>query len=161
MTGRRRDRATARAELDELYASLPALECKGRCHDTCTAIDASELERERIAERGVALPELSAPAQLAALRATGKVPRCPALSPLNTCSVYDVRPFTCRAFGMVLDPRADLTMIYKTPMMCDYGCVPDGTISLAEYVRVLQDIERLSREVTGVRRLPLAGDGRR
>lgn len=147
-------RAEALAALDELYASLPALECKGRCHDTCTAIDASELERERLAERGVHLPAALAHRQLAALIATGQTPRCPALGPLNTCRVYDVRPFICRAFGMVLDRRTSPANPHHGPMMCDHGCVPDGTLSFAEYARVLADIEELSYAVTGVSRRP-------
>lgn len=150
--------AEALAMLDDLYASLPALACKGRCHDSCTSIDASELERERLAARGITLSDVPAPRRLKLIAMSGEIPRCPALSPLNTCSVYDVRPFTCRAFGMVRDPRADDTMVYQTPMMCDHGCIPAGTISLADYVSRLQEIERLSRVVTGVRRLPLPED---
>ena len=57
------NRAEAYAALDDLYGQLPALECKRRCHDTCTVIDMSELERERIADTtGVAIPcDLPAP----------------------------------------------------------------------------------------------------
>jgi Fe-S-cluster containining protein len=88
---------------------------------------------------------------------SGSVPRCPALGPLNTCRVYAVRPFICRAFGLVLDRRALYGgREFTTPMMCDYGCVPDGTLSLPEFARVLLDIERLSYAVTGVRREPIA-----
>jgi Fe-S-cluster containining protein len=144
-------RAEAVAQLEELHASLPALECKGRCHDTCTAIDASELERER----GVELPEQSAPDQLRAIAASGQVPRCPALGPLNTCTVYDVRPSVCRAFGLVHDPQAQLLgATFKQPMMCDYGCVSDATMTTAEFWRIAAQIEALSRAATGVARLP-------
>lgn len=140
--------------LEELYASLPALECKGRCHDTCTAIDASELERERMAARGVHLPAALAHAQLAALIESGETPRCPALGPLNTCRVYDVRPMVCRAFGLVMDRATTPMNHFKGPMMCDHGCVPDGTISFQEYARALREIEKLSVLVTGVSRRP-------
>lgn len=143
-------RAEAIAELEELYASLPALECKGLCHDTCTVIDASELERQRMAEAGVVLPEPPPPHMVARLV---KSARCPALGPLNTCRVYAVRPFVCRAFGITMDKRAMHSGAeFRTPMMCDHGCVPDGTIDLAEFVRVVEDIDRLSEAVTGVRR---------
>lgn len=145
--------AEALAEIDRLYASLPAIECKGLCHDSCTAIDASELERRRMEARGVFLPTESAHTQFARIVAGGPVPRCPALGPLNNCTVYDVRPFTCRAFGLVHQRENPLP--HTGPMMCDHGCIPDGTISLAEYGRVVMDIERLSQEVTGVVRLPL------
>lgn len=152
MTPQKPTKEEALAMLDELYASLPALECKGRCHDTCTAIDASELERQRIAERGVTLPEWIDHGTLKALIASGATPRCPALSPLNTCRVYEVRPLICRAFGMTHDPRNPFPNF--GPMMCDHGCVPDGTISLQELSKALREIEALSREVTGVSRVP-------
>lgn len=135
--------------LDELYAQLPEVECKGLCHDTCTVIDASQLERDRVTEAGVELPEVLYP--LDRMFRDGAPPRCPALSPLNTCRVYRVRPFICRAFGMVLtNPETPI----RGPMMCDYGCVPDGVISVAELNRVLLEIEELSRHVTGVDRRP-------
>jgi Fe-S-cluster containining protein len=140
--------------LEELYASIPALECKGRCHDTCTVINASELERERMAEAGVRLPD-PLPLSVVARMPEGTVPRCPALSPLNTCRVYEVRPFICRAFGVVLDRRALYGgQEFTTPMMCDHGCVPEGTMTLAEFARVILDIEELSYAVTGVQRRP-------
>lgn len=138
--------------LDDLYAQLPALECKGLCHDSCTAIDASELERERLRERGVELSQEPAAQQLVRYRRTGEVPRCPALGPLNTCTVYDVRPFVCRAFGLVYDPDVLPGDARRQVMMCDHGCVPDGVITTAELHRILADIERLSVRVTGVRR---------
>lgn len=145
-------RKRALAILDDLYAQLPALECKGLCYDSCTAIDASELERERLAERGIELPERTSHARLLTLIASGQTPRCPALGPLNNCTVYDVRPFTCRAFGMVRDRQTDGGLTHRGPMMCDHGCIPDGTISFAEYARIIREIEELSLHVTGVRR---------
>ncbi|GJF04989.1 hypothetical protein PSD17_39420 [Pseudonocardia sp. D17] len=150
--------------LDDLYGQLPAIECKGLCHDTCTSIDASELERRRIAAAGVNLPDEPAADRVARLRpdAHGLVDvararpedrRCPALGPLNNCTVYEVRPFVCRAFGLVHQRENPLP--HTGPMMCDHGCIPDGTISLAEFGRIVVAIERLSQEVTGVARLPL------
>lgn len=136
--------------LDELYAQLPALECKGRCHDTCTVIDASELERQRMAEAGVTLPEALYP--LRRYIEEGEVPRCPALGPLNNCTVYAVRPFICRAFGLVHQPENPVP--HNGPMMCDHGCIPDGTLSPAEFARVMLRIEELSRQVTEVDRRP-------
>jgi len=150
-------RAEAVAALEDLYAQLPAIECKGLCHDSCTAIDASELERERMRDRGVELPVALAHHRLQALIAAGKTPRCPALGPLNNCTVYEDRPFVCRAFGMVRDPADALA---RGPMMCDYGCIPDGTIDFFQYGRALREIEELSRAVTGVSRRPTGPEHR-
>lgn len=142
----RRERAVA--QLEQLYASLPPLECKGLCHDSCTAIDASELERERIQARGVELPPYRSHKVTLKLIAEGRTPRCPALGPLNTCTVYDVRPFICRAFGMVLDRRTG------EGLMCEHGCIPDGTIDLPTLWKALREIEELSVWATGVERQP-------
>lgn len=142
------NRAEAYAALDELYAQLPPLECKGRCHDTCTAIDMSVLERERIADTtGVDIPAPLYPLKRAFI--DGRPPRCPALGPLNTCRVYEVRPFICRAFGMVLTSRDDP---HGGPMMCDHGCIPDGVLSHPEFVKIMREILALSQEITGKER---------
>lgn len=148
---RRLTTAEAYAEIDELYASLPPLECKGKCYDSCTVIDASELERRRLRERGI---DLGPPTdrwtleRLKWLIASGRTPRCPALSPLNTCSVYEARPLICRAFGMVLDPRTGESM------MCEHGCIPDGTITPAQLFKALLQLDELSKQVTGISRAP-------
>lgn len=139
----------AYASIDELYAGLPPLECKGLCADSCTVIDASELERRRLRERGI---ELGPPSdrwtleRLKGLIAAGRTPRCPALSPLGTCSVYEIRPLICRVFGMVLDPRTG------EGMMCEHGCIPDGTITPAQLFRAILQLDELSKQVTGISR---------
>lgn len=139
------DRDEAYAALDELYAQLPALECKGRCHDTCTAIDMSVLERERIEEAtGVRIPLPLYPPDRNLV--DGVPPRCVALGPLNTCRVYAVRPFICRAFGMVLTNPDEP---HSGPMMCDYGCIPDAVLSAPEFARIMRSILELSEAVTG------------
>jgi len=143
--------AEAIAMLEDLYSQIPPLECKGLCHDTCTAIDASELERRRLRERGVELSYLPISIQIRDIKRAGVQPRCPALGPLNNCTVYDVRPMICRAFGVVYEPAA-YNVPHSQPMMCDRGCIPDGTMNPREFARVMLDIEMLSELVTGVSR---------
>jgi Fe-S-cluster containining protein len=145
--------ADARAALDELYAELPPLLCKGLCADSCTTVDASQLERDRIEEtHGVVLPEVLGYPEMRRRAAAGEaLPRCPALSSFGTCTVYDVRPFTCRAFGMVV---TNPVTPHRGPLMCDHGCIPDGVMTLGDYLRALVQIEQLSRRVTGVKRTP-------
>lgn len=152
MSKRTQRLADAFDALEDLYAQLPNVECKGLCHDSCTVIPASELELMRIAERGVEIPPPPTPERMERLIAEGNIPRCPALSSLNTCSVYSVRPFVCRAFGMVHEPGA----VHREPMMCDHGCIPDATMTHAELWRIMREIEKLSVEVTGVSRRPQA-----
>lgn len=135
-------RAEALRMLDELYAQLAAipLECKGRCADTCTVIDASQLERDRLKARGVDIGPPVAHSTHLRLIAAGKSQRCPALSPLNTCTAYDVRPLICRLFGMA------------EGLMCEHGCVPDSIVPRGEALRLIREVEELSEAATGVRR---------
>lgn len=140
-------REEAYAELDQLYAQLPAVNCIGRCHDSCYDVDAPELERQRVEEAGGALVPPATRARLLhamAAVAQGKLPqRCPSLGPLNNCTVYEARPLICRAFGTSRDLR------------CAHGCLPDKFVPAGEIHLVLAVIEQLSRLVTGVRRWPI------
>lgn len=132
----------AQAELDELYAQLPALECKGLCHDSCTVAPASELEYRRITDSGASIGQRMSGQRVRELVRAGQTPRCPALGPLNTCTIYSIRPFICRAFGVARDLR------------CEHGCIPDKILDEGEVSRVMAYIEQLSRQVTGVRTWP-------
>ncbi|MFY1595573.1 hypothetical protein [Micromonospora sp. WMMD737] len=100
MTRRQRRGRDRVAELDQLYAELPAIECRGLCHESCNAIAMTPLERQRIRERGFDISPLDLP--------------CPALTQLRRCSVRDVRPMVCRLYGLV------------EQMACPFGCRPEG-----------------------------------
>ncbi|WP_053065362.1 YkgJ family cysteine cluster protein [Micromonospora sp. RV43] len=88
------------AELEQIYAELPEIECQGLCSASCNAIVMSAAERQRIRERGVDIAPLDMP--------------CPALSQFNRCTVYDARPLICRLYGLV------------EQMACPWGCRPQG-----------------------------------
>jgi Fe-S-cluster containining protein len=135
-------RQEALSELDELYAQLPALDCRGLCHDSCTVVPASELEYQRIAEAGATIGPRMSGRRVRELIAAGRSLRCPALGPLNNCTIYPIRPFICRAFGVAVDLR------------CQHGCIPDKILPNGEVTRVMAKIEQLSRHVTGVRAWP-------
>ena len=97
----------ARRELDRLYAELPALECQGKCAESCGPIVMSRVEWQRICEavdgepRGG--PDLTCPLLIA-----------------DRCSVYDIRPMICRLWGMV------------EAMPCEWGCKPMRLLSDVE-----------------------------
>ncbi len=137
-------RTEALEQLDELYDSVPGIVCRGLCHDSCTVIDASELERERLRARGVELPDRGEQMALRGRVAAGERVRCPALSGLNTCRVYEVRPLICRVFGVTQSLR------------CEHGCVPEALISDRDVAERLMGIEVVSEAVTGVSRIPSA-----
>ncbi len=126
-------RAQARADLAAVYARVPALICKGRCADACTRIDASEIERQILRDRGIELPPSVRHPQHLALIAQGEVGRCPALGPLNTCTVYEDRPLVCRSFGT-----------WRTSA-CEHGCVASRMIEVAEFGELVSEIESISQ----------------
>ena len=93
--------------LEELYAALPPLECRGLCgHSSSAHVDASVTERARIAAAGV---DLDVPTPDGA---------CPALSralvPTGRCTVHQVRPMVCRLWRTA------------AAMPCPHGCTPIG-----------------------------------
>jgi Fe-S-cluster containining protein len=91
--------------LDALYAELPTIECRGKCHDSCGPIGMTRLERRRIAAAGV---------DIHVRPGNGRELACSALTMLNRCSVYAVRPIICRIWGLT------------KALQCSYGCVPEG-----------------------------------
>lgn len=110
---RRQDR-----ELDALYASLPKMECRGFCHDSCGPIDMSVRERARIEERAGAI--------------TCANQTCSMLTAERRCAVYELRPMVCRLWGL------------SKRMSCPYGCEPEGGfLSDREAIRAMLEAERI------------------
>lgn len=151
-------RAVALDMLRDLYSQLPAIDCKGLCHDSCTAIDASQLERDVLAEHGVTLPDTTPLAVIDRYQATGHIDTCPALSPFGRCTVYEVRPFVCRAFGAVSHRNVPAAVRFAQAMMCQHGCEPEFTIGVKAFMQIMCEIEALSRAATGIARAPIPGD---
>ncbi len=109
------------AELDAIYSGLPALECKGLCHDVCVAAGMSRAEWGRILE------EL-----------WGRVPKgdgvhCVLLEK-GRCSVYPIRPLVCRLWGLVDHPL----------MKCPHGCTPERWLTSEEGWALMEEVQRLS-----------------
>jgi Fe-S-cluster containining protein len=114
------------ADLDDLYAQVPDVGCKGLCVNSCGSVAMSPEEQRRIAERGVHLPLLAA-----------FVDHCPALRN-GRCSVYEVRPMVCRLWGAV------------EGMKCPFGCAPVfGYLSDATGQRLLGQVTVSSRAAQG------------
>ena len=103
-----RRRSDIDRELEELYAQIPDIDCKGRCHTSCGPIRMSDRERSRIKETYKVTIRNSSGYDYPPQR----VPSCPALTEDKRCSVYDLRPLICRLWGAV------------EGMPCTYGCRP-------------------------------------
>ncbi|HEX4622211.1 MAG TPA: hypothetical protein VH208_11645 [Myxococcaceae bacterium] len=89
------------AELQELYAEIPTVACRGLCQDYCASISMSGTEFDLICE------ELGWTPRTAPGCAT-----CPVLGPDGRCRAYIRRPVICRLWGAT-----------KT-MQCPHGCEP-------------------------------------
>lgn len=114
--------------IQQLYDKLPELTgCKGLCAGSCTDIDMSELERERIQRRhGIKIRSRS---QVEVERTGPK--RCKALGKDDRCKVYEDRPLICRAWGA----------IEAAP--CPWGCSPKELLSDEEYKLLQLAVESL------------------
>ena len=137
-------RERALAELAAIWAELPGLACKGRCADTCTVTDGSALERTLLAERGKPLPPRMTLPEHQALIAAGRGPRCPALGPLGTCTVYDVRPLICRLFGLVGLAVQGGPVQRGAALACDYGCEPERWLTQEQGFALPRRVDEVS-----------------
>ena len=106
---RSKARRSAAAALAKLYESLPRVECRGLCHDSCGPIGMTTIEQAQMedAHGGPLPPHMPAPDAIQAIR-------CPLLTADKRCSIYRARPLICRLWGVVDD---DL-------MRCPHGCRP-------------------------------------
>lgn len=113
--------------LQEIYDSLPTVDCKGHCWNSCGPIDMSPLEWMRIEERGVEIPEFTP--ERSRLWAMDLPLHCPALDPeTKRCTVYDVRPLICRLWGVT------------ESMPCPHGCeVTPGVMSDEEAMTLIAE----------------------
>ncbi len=99
------------AELEELYAQVPEVNCAGLCQAACGPIGMGDAEAARIRQAGG--PEILR-ADLAPLSLRPESVSCPALTMLGRCSIYDLRPMICRIWAAVAS------------MACPNGCRPAG-----------------------------------
>ena len=104
-------------KLDEIYAGLPSVMCKGLCHNSCGVVPIAPVERAAIStftgRRVKVMPDV-----VINLNAAHRVLRpkdpddltCPYLKQ-KRWSIYPARPLACRMYGVV------------EGMRCPHGCV--------------------------------------
>lgn len=96
------------AQLEAIYTELPAIACKGLCHDCCGPIGMTEVERQRMQVATGSNPTVDADL------------RCSVLDADSRCGAYDARPLICRLWGI------------EESMPCPFGCVPERWLTQAE-----------------------------
>lgn len=112
-------------KLDALYAQIPALVCRGLCHDSCGPIEMSVRERERI-EREAGKP-----------LTCGMLATCSMLTEDRRCGVYEIRPMICRIWGTT------------RKMRCHYGCRPERWLSAEETARLIAEADLIGGDPGG------------
>ena len=126
---RKRIALTQYSKVDELYARIPHLECKGLCHEVCGIIVMSDVEIERIkAYDGRPVDWWAAIAMARRYQPRAEKQYCPKLTADKKCSVYSVRPFICRAWGTLKS------------LACPHGCQPDRWMTDAEFDEIKKEL---------------------
>ncbi len=106
------------AALSMAYAQLPYLPCKGLCQDCCGPIRMSRVELDRLTVRLGHRP-----------KPPDKALNCSMLDlKSGRCTVYDIRPFICRLWGLVEE------------MKCPFGCKPERWVSDVEAYRLMSEV---------------------
>jgi hypothetical protein len=129
---RRKDRyyrKGADKALDALYATMPAITCRGLCQLSCGPILMSRREWERICDRLGHVPE---PTKEQASRLV-----CPMLGDDGKCGVYDIRPVVCRLWACTPD------------MICPHGCRPERFVLNKEGEHLLRRAQEISDRLYG------------
>jgi hypothetical protein len=118
--------------LKELYATIPSIDCSGKCRDQCTLIPMDEVELlylQKVADPNYMEPPpgsgSSAPVIL--------IPRGKECQFLvgGRCSVYEHRPLICRLFGVAQG------------LTCPHGCKPHRTLSRLQAGKILKKLQKI------------------
>lgn len=122
--------------LDQLFATLPKLECQRKCSACCKTIGMSGLEFQRLEQAaGHRLTSKSRCCltldgkRLGMQRVVYGV--CPLLKD-GACSAYDARPTICRLWGLTREMR------------CPFGCEPERFLTEREAFDIVTAAMRLS-----------------
>lgn len=125
-------------KLDALYKQIPEVECKGLCHESCTIVPASKLERKRVKDhlgKDIFRPTTDPDglhSKLIEIVQEGKVKDCAALKE-GRCTIYSIRPAICRIFGAA------------TNLECPYGCKAKEPMSVSDGFALIKKIDDLCK----------------
>lgn len=120
--------------LDELYATLPSIKCRGLCARSCGPLLTSRAEAERCGASFIDVPDSQYPNTVAWPPKDRKL-RCQMLKN-GRCTVYASRPALCRLWGVAEE------------MPCQWGCVPERMLTRAEGTEFLARVAAISQATT-------------
>lgn len=118
--------------LREVWGSMPSIECKGLCWQSCSTVPVFPIELEALQEhagRDLATTDLSyANGRVVGLGTFGAP--CPFLV-MQRCSAREVRPTICRVYGL------------SEGIRCPHGCEPTRLMTDEETFKLLNRVEVL------------------
>lgn len=121
-------------KLLSIYKKIPAIDCKGLCHPSCTIVMAEKVEINRVVDATGCNPfkhsrfikKLESGLDID----DAGIPSCKALKD-GRCSIYHFRPTICRLYGVA------------EGLECQFGCVPDRSLSRIEASAILREVAEL------------------
>lgn len=117
------------AQLDKLYAELPAIVCKGLCSVACSSIPLTLIEAKRLQTTQHLKPRTTPDYVCIYLQN-------------NRCTAYAARPLICRAWGVLPN------------LSCMHGCVPERWLKATEFVALAQQVEQLQQDCSVLVTMP-------
>ncbi len=116
------DRKSYNEQLRDIYSKIPKIACKRKCQAACGVIPVQRPELKKIRKKAQVDIEkfvLDGPDGITMIFDADHS-KCPLLNDKGDCTVYDIRPFICRLFGVV------------EGMRCPEGCIPERVLTKAE-----------------------------
>jgi Fe-S-cluster containining protein len=110
--------------LQDIYNSMPTIECQGLCQECCGPIAVLPAELQKITESKQSVPTIKVVSEWGNLT-------CSALNDKGRCSIYENRPMICRLYGLV------------QAMACPYGCKPSRWVSDREAAILIERVRKL------------------
>lgn len=119
-------------KLISIYEKIPAIDCKGLCHESCTIAPSAKIEIRRAKEAyaGVKLFSQSDVMNKLGDVLESEIPVCKMLKH-GRCTIYRVRPAICRMYGVAKG------------LECMFGCVPDRYLSRDEANAIFEEIRAI------------------
>ena len=124
--------------IEEIYARIPDIRCKGLCDAYCGPILLAKCEALRINARlgrEQAKPLGTSLEKCLEKTIRSGVERCSLYDEtMRACTIDNIRPAICRIFGCV------------SYMRCPYGCGPKRLLTEAESKSILMDLNAIGRD---------------
>lgn len=113
--------------VEDIWNLVPNVDCKGLCAPACRVVGMSEEEFIKMEDRVPDFPMWEEMLEEQRVVGEGNY-QCPNLTAEGRCGQYDVRPLTCRLYGVA------------EQMKCPHGCVPSGGFMPAAEASALFDL---------------------